>query len=766
MKLPGMRFSKDALVGFLLHHVEKVVVGVIGLLALLLAWNGISALRLKSAPADRRPEALVRLTNETMQHIDAEPNPPAEAMRRAGELAKVIDPWRVSQVKVAAPPDVAPLSRPTVATFTLRGDPQVFPLEDLRAVAGVAVVKDQLAEQAATAFAAPPVVDPSGMPTGADSGNPDYDEPVKRFEKLVPCVVLVGLVPVAKQRAEFRQVLAPQGDEAALGQQVDIPRWGDFIVERATADRPDDWLPIRPRLVAEQGSSKPLPERFLLRPEELARADGGSGFVAGLPPRLYQPWGLDTIHPWFLQPRHKWRFERAEQIAETPVRVGPAEFRQQFADHAGHEVEVVGMKFAGAAQRTGSPDAVFMNVAAADGSEAFPPPDPAVIDAAAAGTAPTTARDPVFVMASAWQKTVDLKGLSACTLRVVPTIDGGTPVAQIVGIIPLDADGNPGVEQRDPRAGPAAGGGGFAPGGEGGMPPPMLGGGGGPDEGAEYRLFRFVDDTVEFGKTYRYRVKLELANPNWGLDPKLLASPKSAETELLSADSAPSAAVPVPAPYVTVARDAIEDDAAATFSFPGDETAPEARKPAGPRQPQLGRTQVEVSFLGPTWVHMRGKRPEQGYDYFDYAIEHVIPVEPGGSVLWRRPRKAKAREKTKADSRAAKAAEKPRAADPTWRLLPTADIGRDLLDFRGRQLTDGGTDGGRKDPATAGGIREPVELALLRADGSLEVVTAAGSQPLLDAFEGNADGMPRPMGPEMGAPEREGPLRSPSRPVP
>jgi hypothetical protein len=758
MKLPGVTFSKDALVAFLLNHVEKIVVAVIGLLALLLAWNGISALRLKSAAADRQPQAIVALANQTMQHIDAEPNPPAEAVRRAGELATLIDPWRASQVAVAAPPEMAPLSRPTVATFTMRGEPRVLPIEDLQTVAGVAVVKDQMAEQAANAFAAPPSVDPSGMQSATESGNPDYDEPVKRFEKLVPCVVLVGLVPAAKQRAEFRTALGSQTDDAALGQQVDVPRWGDFVVERTMADA-EDWRPIRPRLVGDQAGSKPIPERFLLRAEELARADGQSGYVAGLPPRLYQPWGLDTIHPWFRQPQHKWRLERSEQIAESPVRLTPAEFRQQFTDHAGHEVEVTSLKFVGAPQRTGSPDSVFMNVASDDGKETFPPPDPVASGATPVGAVTTVAPKPVFVMASDWQKRLDMRGVAACTLRVVPAIDGGVAVAQIVGITPLDENGTPGVEQRDPRGTPAGGiGPGFGPGGEGAMPPPMMAGGG-PDEGAEYRLFRFVDDTVEFGKAYRYRVKLELVNPNWGLDPKLLASPKSAETELLSAESASSAPVLVPAPYVMVARDAIDGGAPATPS--PDDSGAETKKPVGPKPLQLGKTQVEVSFVGPTWRHMRGKRPEQGYDYFDYAIEHVMPLEPGNAVLWKRSRKAKAREKTKSDARATKAADKPRPTDPTWSLLTTADVGRDVLDFRGRQASDAGGDGGRKEAAA---IPEPVELALLRSDGSLEVVTAADSQQLLDAFQDSVDGMPTPMGPGMGPPGREGPRYD--RPVP
>jgi len=38
----------------------------------------------------------------------------------------------------------------------------------------------------------------------------------------------------------------------------------------------------------------------------------------------------------------------------------------------------------------------------------------------------------------------------------------------------------------------------------------------------EYLLFRFFDFTVEPGKKYRYRVKLWLVNPNYGMDPRFL----------------------------------------------------------------------------------------------------------------------------------------------------------------------------------------------------------------------------------------------------
>jgi hypothetical protein len=60
-------------------------------------------------------------------------------------------------------------------------------------------------------------------------------------------------------------------------------------------------------------------------------------------------------------------------------------------------------------------------------------------------------------------------------------------------------------------------------------------------------LFRFVDtQKVEAGKQYRYRVTLELANPNFGLDPAILADGASSQKETLPTPAAETATVDVP----------------------------------------------------------------------------------------------------------------------------------------------------------------------------------------------------------------------------
>lgn len=115
-----------------------------------------------------------------------------------------------------------------------------------------------------------------------------------------------------------------------------------------------------------------------------------------------------------------------------------------------------------------------------------------------------------------------------------------------------------------PGMAPGIGPGGIQPGG-GEMPPGALPGlqpamepygpVGGPRSGSfygtirlpDYKLFRFVDRTVEPGKRYRYRVRLWLWNPNYKQDPRFLERPElGKEPYIATAWSDPSNVVEVP----------------------------------------------------------------------------------------------------------------------------------------------------------------------------------------------------------------------------
>ncbi len=67
------------------------------------------------------------------------------------------------------------------------------------------------------------------------------------------------------------------------------------------------------------------------------------------------------------------------------------------------------------------------------------------------------------------------------------------------------------------------------------------------DDGVAYVLLRAFDYTVERGKRYRYRVKLQVANPNAGKHPRYLKDPQSAEKTMLHSEpSEPTSVVTIP----------------------------------------------------------------------------------------------------------------------------------------------------------------------------------------------------------------------------
>ena len=109
-----------------------------------------------------------------------------------------------------------------------------------------------------------------------------------------------------------------------------------------------------------------------------------------------------------------------------------------------------------------------------------------------------------------------------------------TPVARILEITKDDRT----IRDPDPRS--SGEGGGMALGYERrgmdeGMGPGRMGGDmTGVWEGAEFRSFRFLDQTVEPGKEYRYRVNISLNNPNEGLTPRELSDPQTAKVSILT----------------------------------------------------------------------------------------------------------------------------------------------------------------------------------------------------------------------------------------
>lgn len=682
MKLPSL--SIQNLQEGLLRHAEKIVVAILGVLALTIAWGGVHALLRKSVQPNQTPEALTTLTSETVRHIDAPKEVPPDTVRPAGQLAKALEPWRPQSLQDPGPPPAAIFSRPFAQDIVKRPKPEVFPIEDLRAIAGVAMLPD--------AAATPAFQDPvagagggrsrrgrpregesprEGVPPGLDglAGLPDGQQAVPEVPgKVMPYVIVTGLVPVAKQRSEFARCFVGKG---MSDPQRDLPRWGQYAVERGVitggtvakwerlkvatvqAFSLDGGAPLQPGGQPEPLQEDRLPPAFLLSP-----SDSEISYAAGLPQLLYDSWGAKAVHPWFL-PELRKLMDQQVATAVEPKSVAAKDLAAKPADFLDDLVKVAGVKFVGETVPQEAAAVFAQTVTALDDSVSSSVAD--------VGTSPNL----VFVRSPQLERELAPFGGVAtdtrCDLVVRVEKLGITPVARVLAITYIDAtgaaDGEPIVDPNPFPLSPVAMGNEFAPGG---------GAGGLADGGSEFRLFRFLDRTVKPGTSYRYRVRFALLNPNYGMDPRYLESAASTKDEfLVSAMSNDSPAVTVPDPAFVVIRTLGKDDAKAL---------------------KLRKDTVELLVLG----------PKEGTG--NYRFSRVI-TEPGGGVTADPSLNSKAETRVRGDN--------------------LAETGRTLVDIRGRLQDD--------DPAKSG-PREMVEALLLRRDGTLEVVSYADSEPMFDRY--------------------------------
>ena len=186
----------------------------------------------------------------------------------------------------------------------------------------------------------------------------------------------------------------------------------------------------------------------------------------------------------------------------------------------------------------------------------------------------------------------------------------------------------------------------------------------------EYRMFRFVDTTVEPGKTYRYRVRVSVRNPNYQLGGEELDQPELAKpTFLLAPWSDASPVAQVPDKHAFLVRSLKKGESRKT------------------------KTGYEVLVLA--------ENPATG----NYAMRSLV-AELGGLVNF--------------DKRQAKGPEAKNAETVTTNSL--------LVDARGRQEEPDGKKGSAMGPS------EPLELLFLREDGSFTVATAAESKRDFDRY--------------------------------
>ena len=343
MKKPSIDMAKAT--DLLVRHGEKIVVAVVGLVGLMLLWGGIDAMRSLAVTDAQTPEAVNRAVTDARSHIGRDVQPPADLLPARTPLADAIDPWRTPLVPwqtgsgpwltVASPPSLAVLDNPLFDELKKRDQPDVLPVEDLRAVAGVAVLPP-LATQPEAKKSARPAAAPAGPgkrdPLAADRGGlppDDGDAAPEQRGRIVPYVVVTGLIPAEKQQAEYRRRFEDCGYRDA---KRDSPLWCDFEIDRATVgpDGKETWTTINLAAVDAKRAKDwgaaagiAVTADFQLAAGEDARSAKTTpiGFVSPLPQRLDGTWDLADLHPWVVERARNGA--EADRAAEPPPAAAP-----------------------------------------------------------------------------------------------------------------------------------------------------------------------------------------------------------------------------------------------------------------------------------------------------------------------------------------------------------------------------------------------------------------------------------------------------------
>lgn len=669
------------------RHAEKIGVAILGLVALFLAWGGISALRSKLVTTEHVPDAIATMASQAAENIETADAPPAEKLPPLERLGPLLDPWRPQQVKIA-PSQIAaaPLARPLVlAARTKRETPVVFPLERLHTVAGVAVLEE--------------LDDPAGIGRGGmDRGAPYMyggsglgGGGMLTKGRITHYIIVAGLIPAAKQQAEFFRCLGESVESGVGGGReggVDRnrPVWTGFRLERqeraASGGEFGEWKKLDPpALAADPGGVRGgrgefgtpggglLPMDFRLQDQERGAID----FETPLPPRVVEDssWGPNTVHPWF--------FDRivAARLASGPPTVLIEQLREAPEEWLGKTVKLEDVTLEGIGESQADIGLFRYRLASDDPAD----------EAAEIGTTPKL----VFAVSDRWGRSMLSQGARTgpnhdLVVRIDMVYD--TPVAQILEI----ANDTDTILDPDPMSSGEGGMGmGFGRGGMresmgGRMGPGRMGGemmGG--MEGAEYRSFRFLDQTVELGKEYRYRVNVSINNPNEGLTPRDVADPKTIKLSILTSDFSDSSDAARVQPLGFLARSMSNFDYASRRTLDGI--------PLG--KPKSGT--VEVLVLA-------------GSEEAGNLMLHKAVVKPGDEIAFEKP----VLEEESTSGRGTAKKPKPKKPDE----VPTGAI---LLDVRGEQFTKNEYPGQMTSPP------EPLELLIQLPDGRFESVTAINS---------------------------------------
>ena len=210
MKKLTLKLDKDAILEFLLQNVEKIVLGIVVLIFLSMVYFAAT----KSGRFDKTPEQLQSEAANGQRAIDATPADSGLAglagkdRDYVAEASRNRDPIRENWYGIAL------WDAPLFEQRPLRDKPPLFPVEDLRAAAGMGAFR---------AGATAPQAGADAVAAGPTRG--------QRW------VVLTGLVPLEKQEAAYAEVLK---QSVFFDPQKDDPDYPGYWVQRVEVNNSGD----------------------------------------------------------------------------------------------------------------------------------------------------------------------------------------------------------------------------------------------------------------------------------------------------------------------------------------------------------------------------------------------------------------------------------------------------------------------------------------------------------------------------------------------
>ncbi|MGQ9575912.1 MAG: hypothetical protein ACUVUC_11385 [Thermoguttaceae bacterium] len=498
MKLK-VKLDPNSLQQSLLEHGEKLIFGIVVVCFLVFVYRAIGRTRSDVVP----PDSLAAEAAKAKQHVlNSEPKAPEikDYGQKAAEIRKQIDPAPYA-TKYKWEPQLfdKPKPRPT---------PKLFPLKKLMVTAGNGAFN---------------VIDET------QPGLAGFEGRGGAVTKGFRWVVITGLFDWKTQVRAYETAFR---DTLPLERRRDIPQYTYFRVERAEVNprdpsAPPTWTPIDVRKMfrltyqwaayggAGQFGGDEVVDPFYIPPAPSDRI----AFVFPLGPLVNRPWGPECGHPDI-------PLRRFESTLEPYGERGPfGERRPEAGKAKPQQPKEAG---AGKGEQEKAPPAKpprpEPQIEEPDEPDPLLAPGTMAIGEMGMGPARPAGR-------------MTMPGLSPRTMPGYPTAMPGLTGMPAGYRPPLrrpsdeEAYDEEGYRVRTPM-GPWAG----------DVYAQM------PEQIPDYLLFRFFDFTVEPGKHYQYRVKLLLANPNFGLPPWFLESEKLAEIMHLEtpwSDPSPVASVPL-----------------------------------------------------------------------------------------------------------------------------------------------------------------------------------------------------------------------------